>query len=48
MIKALEVIQLLRLAGANPYAKNNAGSFPLSVARSIANCPMAQFYLDLS
>jgi len=42
-----EVIALLRSAGADPYAKNNAGVTPVSVARSIANFPVAQFYSDL-
>jgi hypothetical protein len=42
-----EVIVLLRAAGADPYAKNNSGNSPISVARSIANFPVAQFFSDL-
>jgi ankyrin repeat protein len=42
-----EVIALLRAAGADPYAKNNADVSPISVARSIANFPVAQFFSDL-
>jgi hypothetical protein len=42
-----EVIKLLRLAGSDPYAKNSTGNSPISVARSIANFPIAQFYSDL-
>ena len=43
-----EVIALLRAAAANPYAKNDAGVSPISVARSIANFPVAQFFSDLA
>jgi ankyrin repeat protein len=42
-----EVISLLRAAGADPYLKNNAGVSPISVALSIANFPVAQFFSDL-
>jgi uncharacterized protein len=42
-----EVIALLRAAGADPYAKNNAGVSPISVARSTSNFPVAQFFSDL-
>jgi ankyrin repeat protein len=42
-----EVIQLLRQAGADPHAKNSAGATPLSVARSIGNFNVAQFFADL-
>lgn len=42
-----EVIQLLRQAGADPHAKNSAGTTPLSVARSIGNFNVAQFFEDL-
>jgi ankyrin repeat protein len=42
-----EVIALLRAAGADPYAKNITGNSPISVARSIANFPVAQFFSDL-
>jgi uncharacterized protein len=42
-----EVIMLLREAGADPYAKNNTANSPISVARSIANVPIAQFFSDL-
>jgi ankyrin repeat protein len=42
-----EVIELLREAGADPYAENKTGNSPISVARSIANFSIAQFYSDL-
>jgi len=42
-----DVIKLLRVAGADSYAKNDTGSSPISLARSIANFPIAQFYADL-
>jgi ankyrin repeat protein len=42
-----EVIGLLRAAGADPCAKNNAGISPVSLARTIANFPLAQFFSDL-
>ena len=41
------VIKLLRGAGADPYASNNHGVSPLSLARTIANYDVAQFYVDL-
>jgi ankyrin repeat protein len=42
-----DVICLLRAAGADPCAKNNAGISPVSLARTIANFPLAQFFSDL-
>jgi hypothetical protein len=42
-----EVTKLLREACADPYAENNTGNSPISVARSIANCPIVQFFSDL-
>jgi uncharacterized protein len=42
-----EVIALLRAAGADPYAKNNAGVSPINVARSTTNFSLAQFFSDL-
>jgi ankyrin repeat protein len=42
-----DVIRRLRAAGADPYAKNNAGRSPIDVARTIVNHPIAQFYSDL-
>ena len=42
-----EVVQLLREAGADPHAKNSVGTTPLSVARSIGNFNVAQFFSDL-
>jgi ankyrin repeat protein len=37
-----DVIKVLRDAGADPYAKNNTGNSPIS----IANFPIVQFYSD--
>lgn len=42
-----ELIQLLRHRGANPESKNNSGVSPLSLARSIGNYNVAQFFDDL-
>jgi ankyrin repeat protein len=42
-----EVIKLLRAHGADPYAKNNHGVSPLSLARTIANFDVRQFFQDL-
>jgi uncharacterized protein len=42
-----EVIELLRAHGADPYAKNNHGVSPLSLARTIANFDVRQFFRDL-
>ena len=42
-----EVIRLLRAHGADPYAKNNHGVSPLSLARTIANFDVRQFFQDL-
>jgi uncharacterized protein len=41
------VIQLLRAAGADPYAANSSGVTPLSLARTIANFDVRQFFTDL-
>ena len=41
------VIAVLRTAGADPKRKNKSGVSPLSLARSIANFNVAQFYDDL-
>src|SRR5262245_44228615 len=42
-----EVIKLLRNHGANPHTKNNHGVSPLSLARTIANFDVRQFFQDL-
>jgi uncharacterized protein len=42
-----EVIRLLRAAGADPLAKNAHGNSPLSLARTIANYDVRQFFSDL-
>ncbi len=42
-----DVIALLRLAGADPHAKNDHGVSPLSLARKIANFDVAQYFKDL-
>ena len=42
-----EVIQLLRQAGANPWRANASGVSPVSLARTIANYPVAQYFADL-
>ena len=41
------VIQLLRKAGADPTARNASGVSPLSLARTIANNPVAVHFADL-
>lgn len=41
------VIRVLRSAGADPLKKNHSGVSPLSLARTIANFDVAQFYNDL-
>jgi ankyrin repeat protein len=41
------VILLLRQAGADPHAKNKSGISPLSLARTIANFDVAQFFSDV-
>ena len=41
------VIQILRRAGADPHAANSSGVTPLSLARTIANYNVAQFFADL-
>ena len=42
-----ECIRLLRDAGASPTEENNHGVSAVSLARSIANFPVAQFFEDL-
>jgi len=42
------VIRLLRQGGADPHKANKSGVSPLSLARSIANFNVAQFYDDLA
>lgn len=42
-----EVIKLLRAHGADPRAKNNHGVSPLSLARTIANFDVGQYFRDL-
>jgi ankyrin repeat protein len=42
-----EMIALLRRAGADPLQKNRHGVSPLSLARTIANYDVAQFFSDL-
>ena|SRR6185312_6735694 len=41
------VIKLLRDAGADPYVANDSGVTPLSLARTISNYDVAQFFSDL-
>jgi ankyrin repeat protein len=41
------VIKLLREAGANPHVANDSGVSPVSLARTIANYDVAQFFSDL-
>lgn len=41
------VIELLRRAGADPHAANSSGVTPLSLARTIANFNVRQFFADL-
>lgn len=41
------VIRALRMAGADPGKKNKSGVSPLSLARTIANYDIAQFYNDI-
>ena len=41
------VIRVLRAAGADPKKKNSSGVSALSLARTIANYNVAQFYDDL-
>ncbi len=42
-----ELIRLLRARGANPHHSNNHGISPLSLARTIANFDVRQFFNDL-
>lgn len=42
-----DVIELLRAAGADPYATNLHGVSPLSLARSIANFNVSVYFADL-
>jgi ankyrin repeat protein len=42
------VIRLLREAGANPLAKNKHGISPTSLARTIANFDVAQYFTDIA
>jgi uncharacterized protein len=42
------VIRLLREAGADPHATNQHGVSPASLARTIANYDVAQFFSDLA
>ncbi|MDP2178493.1 ankyrin repeat domain-containing protein [Methylicorpusculum sp.] len=41
------VIRLLRQAGADPFVKNKHGVSPVSLARTIANYNVAQFFSDI-
>lgn len=43
-----EVIKLLRAHGADPGVKNNHGVSPLSLARTIANFDVRQYFQDLA
>ena len=42
-----EVITLLRAHGANPHCANSTGVSPLSLARTIANYDVRQFFTDV-
>lgn len=42
-----EVIQLLRERGADPSLENGSGVSPVSLARTIGNYNIAQFFADL-
>jgi len=41
------LIRLLRVRGGDPYRENNHGVSPLSLARTIANHDVPQFFADL-
>ena len=41
------MIRLLREAGADPFTENRHGVSPVSLARSIENHDVAQFFSDL-
>jgi ankyrin repeat protein len=42
-----EMIELLRLSGADPYAVNTSGQTPVGLSRLIANYDVAQFFADV-
>ena len=42
-----EMIAMLRNAGANPLQRNKHGVSPVSLARSIGNYDVAQFFVDV-
>ncbi len=42
-----EIIQLLRAAGADPYAENDSGVSPIALAHSIGNYDVQQYFADL-
>ena len=42
-----EIIELLRKHGADPHCANNNGVTPVSLAKSIGNYDVAQFFKDL-
>jgi ankyrin repeat protein len=42
-----DVIKILRACGADPYARNDSGVSPLTLARTIANYDVRQFFRDL-
>ena len=44
----VSVIRLLRQAGADPSVKNKHGVSPVSLARTIANYDIAQFFSDVA
>ena len=43
-----QIIQALRMAGADPHRLNKHGVCPLELARTIANTDVAKFFQDLS
>jgi uncharacterized protein len=42
-----EVIRLLRANGADPHRANASGVSPVTLARTIANCDVKQFFTDV-
>ena len=42
-----ELIRLLREAGADPHLKNRHGVSPISLARTVANYDLRQFFNDI-